>query len=295
MSKPALRVVFDTNVFSAAHFEVLEKSPMKALCSAGRIQPVYGHVFVEETLRAYGVATARKALLEKWLPFVAETVNRFCEDFVTIWHRELVQGRGRRTNIFMSTSKQRRLLNGLRAIPSDGTWRGLVGTQLERREEDQKRAEQRKISIEMRNEVVALRKTKQRGVRRRDNVPGLSNRAAEQYIDEEGRACIEANVPCFNPREVWARWARAKMDYPYFTTFVINMICMMDHAVNRTNEKIDLNAQADLDLMTHLLHADVLVSNETGFLKHAFGQIWLPQGKVLFASEQFAAHISKMV
>jgi len=64
---------------------------------------------------------------------------------------------------------------------------------------------------------------------------------------------------------------------------------------NRTNEKIDLNAQADLDLMTHLLHADVLVSNETGFLKHAFGQIWLPQGKVLFTSEQFAAHISKMV
>ena len=47
--------------------------------------------------------------------------------------------------------------------------------------------------------------------------------------------------------------------------------------------------------MTHLLHADVLVSNETGFLKHAFGQIWLPQGKVLFTSEQFAAHISKMV
>ena len=45
----------------------------------------------------------------------------------------------------------------------------------------------------------------------------------------------------------------------------------------------------------HLLHADVLVSNETGFLKHAFGQIWLPQGKVLFTSEQFAAHISKMV
>ena len=295
MSKPALRVVFDTNVFSDAHFETLEKSPIKALCRAGRIQPIYGHVFVEETLRAYGVNTARKALLEQWLPFIVETADRFCEDFETIWHRELVQGHGRKTNIFMSTRTQQRLLKGLRAIPSDGTWHGLVGTQVERRLEDQKRSEQRQISISMRNEVIALRRKKTEGARRKDEIPILSNSFSEQFIAEEGRAYIEANVPCFKPREVWARWNRAKMDYPYFTTFVINMICMLDHAVNRPNERIDLNAQADLDLMTHLLHADVLVSNETGFLRRAFDQIWRRQGKVLFSSEQFAAHISKMV
>lgn len=295
MSKPALRVVFDTNVFSAAHFKTIEKSPMKALCHAGRIQPVYGHVFIEETLRAYGVTTARQALLEQWLPFIADTVDRFCEDFVTIWRRELVQGHGRKTNIFMSTRTQQRLLNGLRAIPSDGTWHGLVGTQIERRLEDQKRAEQRQISLSMRDEVIALRRNKRERARKQDDVPARSNSFYEEILSEEGRAYIEANVPCVNPREVWKRWSREKMDYPYFTAFVVNMICMQDHAVNRPNEKIDLNAQADLDLMTHLLHADVLVSNETGFLRHAFDQIWRRQGKVLFTSEQFAAHIGKMV
>lgn len=39
-------------------------------------------------------------------------------------------------------------------------------------------------------------------------------------------------------------------------TFVINMLYIAHHAMTKPNDKIDLNAQADLNLMTHLLHAD---------------------------------------
>jgi len=53
--------------------------------------------------------------------------------------------------------------------------------------------------------------------------------------------------------------------------------------------------QADLDLMTHRLRADALVSNETGFLRNAFHDIWRPRGKVLFTSREFADFIRKLV
>ena len=36
-------------------------------------------------------------------------------------------------------------------------------------------------------------------------------------------------------------------------------------------------AQPDLDIMTHLLHADMFVSNEAGFAKKAFNDIWTPR------------------
>jgi hypothetical protein len=46
--------------------------------------------------------------------------------------------------------------------------------------------------------------------------------------------------------------------------------------------------------MTHLLRADALVSNETGFLRYAFDDLWRPKGKVLFNSQQFVAFLEKI-
>lgn len=66
------------------------------------------------------------------------------------------------------------------------------------------------------------------------------------------------------------------------------------YAATRPNDKIDLNAQADLDLMTHLLWADAVVSNETGFLRSAFDDLWRPKGKVIFTSTEFAKFIEKL-
>ena len=120
-------------------------------------------------------------------------------------------------------------------------------------------------------------------------------RFAERELDRSGREFIEALVECRDPKAVANRWSRDKAAYPYFTTFVANMTYMGYCAATRPNDKIDLNAQADLDLMTHLLRADALVSNETGFLRNAFNEIWRPRGKVLFTSQEFATFIKKLV
>ena len=72
------------------------------------------------------------------------------------------------------------------------------------------------------------------------------------------------------------------------------MLYIVHHATTKSNDKIDLNAQADLDLMTHLLHANALVSNEAGFLHQAFEDLCRPRGKVIFTSQQFVDFIQKL-
>lgn len=292
MSKPVLRVVFDTNAFMPATFDLLANGPLERLCKSGRIQPIYGHVFLEETFRAYGAERRRDDLINKWIPFITSTVDRFCNDFLEIWHEELVQGRGRKTNIFMRPARQQKLIARLANVPLDGSWRAFHESRDERGIEDDKRAAQREVSKDIRQEVADWKTAVRYDAKRHGQANFERYLSAE--LDHAGRAFIEPLVRCWNPRAVGDRWSKDKDAYPYFTTFVKNMAYISFCAATRPNEKIDLNAQADLDLMTHLLRADVVVSNETGFLRSAFDDLWRPNGKVLFTSQEFAAFLAKL-
>lgn len=294
MSKALLRVLFDTNTFQPDQFELLANGPLVHLCKIGRILPVYGHVFLEEMWRSYGNEGKRAHLVERWIPFIVDTVDRFCEDFITIWQRELVQGHGRKTNIFMWPRNQRNLLRNLQHGPADGSWKAWHATQNERAVEDSKRSSQREVSKGIRQEVADWRKAVGYSERKHGKVIPFKE-FAKREIDRSGRQFIAALVECHAPEAVADRWSRDKSAYPYFTTFVENMTYMGYYAATRPNDGIDLNAQADLDLMTHLLRADALVSNETGFLRNAFNDIWRPRGKVLFTSQEFADFIKKVV
>lgn len=287
-----LRIVFDTNAFTPDKFDLIKQSPMRSLCKSGRIIPIYGHVFLEETFRAYGAENKRQDLVQRWLPFILDTVYRFCDDFIGIWHKELVQGRCLKTNIFMDPRDQAVLLSRLPHIPLDGSWRAWHNSKQAWEVEDAKRFAQRETSKTIRKEIADWRKAvnyspKKHGVVRLDKF-------LEKELDQAGLEFLPALVKCADPHAVAAQWVRSKKQYPYFTHFVINMLYIAHHAAAEHNDKIDLNAQADLDLMTHLLHADVLVSNETGFLRKAFDDLWRPRGKVIFTSEQFAAFTQRL-
>lgn len=292
MSGQPLRVVFDTNAFMPSNFAVLAEGPFLALCGSKRIEPIYGHVFLEETFRAYGQASKRDDLINKWIPLIGSTVGRFCKDFISIWHEELVRGRGAKANIYMDLREQKNLLANLQRIPLDGSWPAFHLSANERAAEISKREAQRDTSVSIRQEVAQWRKEVNYDPRKH-GTPNFERYSASE-IDHAGRVFIRAQVKCSNPDQVASRWSRNKEAYPYFTMFVRNMLYICFCAATKTNTKIDLNAQADLDLMTHLLRADALVSNETGFLRSAFEDIWRPRGKVLFTSEQFANFIDKL-
>lgn len=179
-----------------------------------------------------------------------------------------------------------------RQMAPDGTWRGLEETRPEREAESKIRTAQRETSKAMRLEAAERRRAQSTRVNRHLTVS--ARRAFDAEVDRAGRAFIEAQVPCSDHRAVASRWARAKHAYPYFTAFVVNMIYMAYYAIDRPNDRIDINAQADLDLMTHLLHADAIVSNETGFLRNAFAELWATKGKVIFTPDEFVTYIGKL-
>lgn len=105
---------------------------------------------------------------------------------------------------------------------------------------------------------------------------------------------IERHIAPSNWRAVSTRWHRDPAAYRYFTQFVENMVYKEALFVSDPSAPIDLNAQPDLDLMTFLLDADVFVTNEKGFARRAFEDIWRPRGKVLFTSAEFAKLLASM-
>jgi hypothetical protein len=192
-------------------------------------------------------------------------------------------GKGRKANIFLSPRCQRVLVAQLTEIPLCGNWQVWLESQEERNADHAKRKKQREISTCIRMEVSEKIRTE---VSKYDGFDWKTFRA--ESVDRFGRELICSLIPCVDKQALAFKWSRAKSQYPYFTMFVDNMLYCAAFAATKPNARIDLNAQADLDLMTHLLHADVLVSNETGFLRSAFDDLWRPQGKVIFSSQEFA-------
>jgi len=174
-------------------------------------------------------------------------------------------------------------------IPLDGTWHAWHASKAERDVENDKRAAQRKVSTGIRAEVADWKKA----VRYQPNKHGVPDfgRFVRTEIDHAGREFIESLIKAKNKAAIADRWERSKSFYPYFTQFVYNMLYISHYAMTKPNAPIDLNAQADLNVMAHLLHAEVLVSNETGFLRTAFEEIWKPQGKVLMSGPEFLQYL----
>ncbi|MBM3358669.1 MAG: hypothetical protein FJY54_13205 [Betaproteobacteria bacterium] len=249
-------------------------------------------MFIEETLRAYGAAGKRDFLVNRWLPFIVATCESICNHFNSIFHEELVRGRGPHARRLLAPKDYARFKTRLPHIPLDGTWHAWHASKVERDIEDGKRAAQREISKDIRAEVADWKKA----VGYQPNKHGLPN--FEKYvrteIDHAGREFVGALIKAKDVAAIACRWSRNKAFYPYFTEFVFDMLYMAYYAMTKPNAPIDLNAQADLNVMAHLLHADVLVSNEKGFLRTAFDEIWKPRGKVLMTGPAFLDYLGRL-
>ncbi|MFZ6644457.1 hypothetical protein ACO0LO_01970 [Undibacterium sp. TJN25] len=287
-----LRVVFDTNVFQKDSFELLEQSPFRQLVEEGLVNVIYSHIFQEEIFKAYRIDAKRDDLLNKWIPYVLNTSDRLCNDFVHIWEDELINNRKHQTPIYMPPKDYGALRRNVRALPPDGSWHGFERARQDLDENDRKRKAQNREWRAIRQAVKDWRRAPENAANKHARSE-LVDIMKTEFIPF-GRSFIKHHFKHRSPIGLAARWARSPSAYPYFSQFVRNMVYMGYYAAMRDNDKIDLNAQADLDLMTHLLHADVLVSNETKFMRLAFRDLWESKGKLFFNTEQFVQHVASI-
>jgi len=68
----------------------------------------------------------------------------------------------------------------------------------------------------------------------------------------------------------------------------------LGYYAGHVEQAIDKNAQADLNLLSLLLNADIVVSNERRFLRTAFQELWAPHGKTLFTVPEFVEFMKKL-
>ncbi len=285
-----LRVVCDSNVFTPQDFDVIDRSPMRELCARGRIVPIYSGTFIDELAWAYSREKARADLLTHWLPFVIETGAGFHEHLPVVWHRELVQGLGVKASTFMDARQRQNIIEAFKGARADGSW-DLVAEARSDRERDLERLRaQREMSKDIRAEIADAVRSRSLASAHR-TVP---RRVREKLELDFGRDVIERLVAPENGLAVFDRWQRSRKSYRYFDQFVANMIYKQVLFATDGAAPIDLNAQPDLDLMTFLLDADAFVTNEQGFARRAFDDLWRPKGKAIFTSEEFAAFLHRL-
>ena len=188
--------------------------------------------------------------------------------------------------MYMRPSKYRSVVQELKHIPADGSWQVLHTAAIEIQSECLRKKARRDNSLEMRAEVRKLAKEGGIAKHLRQGV-GLVKEESEHLMKMLGPSLIKRFVSPNNWRPISNQWMRNTDSSPFFTQFVKNaifqeMLFITDHSV-----RVDMNAQADLDILTCLLQADVLVTNESGFMRTAFEHIWRPRGKVIFTSDEF--------
>jgi Cft2 family RNA processing exonuclease len=211
---------------------------------------------------------------------------------LSIWRKELVHGHGLKANERVSPRNQSRLLDILTQIPKDGSWDLHAEVAPEWKHEKAKFERRRVNTLDMRREVATLMRERQVPIPKNFS---LSPSCKSQLATEAGLVVIQKFlVPGDRSLGTFQIWSQNRNNFPYFTQFVDNFVYQEVLAMTIQNIEVDRNAQIDLDILTHLLRSDIVVTNEKGFMKRAFDDLWRPKGKVLFTSADFAAHLQQM-
>jgi len=286
-----MRVVFDSNAFRPETFSKLKNSTLIKRTKAGSVIPMYGPVFLDETVNAFESERKRQLLINDWIPFILATVHRFVDERDEILHRELIQGHGQKTNIYMPRKAHENVVSVLKNVPVTGTWQYWEKSRRDREIAQQKQDRNFDLYRTTRNNVNKKRKETSSNA-------SLLPSTFPQYVNEEllksGRVLLSyflKSAKAKYPEAILDRWAKSPHDYPYSTIFVSNMLYLAFYTT-KPNDPLDRNADADLHIMLNLLHGDILVSDETRFLKTAFNDMWRPKGKTLLTVEEFVTMIS---
>lgn len=294
--KPTFRVIFDRSAFHGSNFESLRDSSLKRLCGAGIIAVFHTPNFLNETLGAFGAR--RETVWQEHLRFAVEVCNGgiFLEK-EEIWHEELMSGRGQLARRLLPKRPSRRfdsaprVLAKLAAKAATGDlsveWRE---TQAARDEAYEKTLNQRLTATGMRQEVAkAMREGGVKG-----NLSDASFPNFRRSTRKELGAELMPIVSKTRASKLASMWFQNQSRYPYYSAFVDGLQYSLFRAAAEHERSIDRNAQADFEQLGYLTWADMIVTNETKFMRDAFDVIWRPRGKRIETAQGFAELVGKL-
>jgi hypothetical protein len=114
----------------------------------------------------------------------------------------------------------------------------------------------------------------------------------QTFITFTGEELIKKKVTLLQEKsKIIDNWKNNKNKYPFFTFWVKGILYAVYHAINRPNAKIDPNAQPDIEQLDFLQWVDIIVSDDTKFMKYAFDEFYNTT-KIFYSSSEFAEYIN---
>ncbi|WNC88724.1 hypothetical protein RI103_13530 [Paraburkholderia sp. FT54] len=280
-----LRITFDRSALHRERFAQVRESGIVQLVSEGKLAVVHSGIFLTETLELYNRKDRREELREQ-IDFLHEICNGgIFRDSVDIWTDELIRDFALGTPCLTTKEEESRVWQRAMKGIRQASWNHWHATRPMRDQEFVKKAKQRSLYAEIRK-VAAEEAKRQHLGRALSSYPFEEHR--RQAFDFLGRDVIQGQFVSRRIEEVQDRWCANKALYPYFTSFVEGLLYASYYAAVKQNSAIDDNSQADIDLLTFLNHADVVVSSDTRFFTAAFEELWKPKGRVLVSPENLA-------
>jgi hypothetical protein len=291
-----MRVIFDRSAFHGERFEALARSPLQQIVRGDRIRVFHTPIFIEETISTFGSA-GPSGDWRRHLAFALQICNGgVFDEKMDIWRREIVEGRGPLARYLMSErlrkhgSKVHLLQRLSDAVRTGDLGREWDDTQSMREESHQKKKNQKALARDIRADIsTAIREG-------RITAP-IRAASFKHFRDSEfirtGRHLMRL-VDARRQGLLADQWERRPDHCPFYSAFVEGVLYSVHHAAVEHNKPIDDNAQGDYEQLAYLTWADMIVSDDTRFLRDAFEVIWKPRGKRLETSESFAALVARL-
>jgi hypothetical protein len=283
---PSPRVILDRSALHGSTFQAFVESRLSDHCRAGKLQVYHPPVFLKETLALYSRKDRRMELLNQVMFSESIGVAGVFRDSVDIWEDELIRDRGPATPYLTSAEEEQLLWTRIKKGVSRANWAAWNATISDRDLEFDKKAAQRRLYSTIRSETAQ---------RIKREAPGS---LLSQYSFAEHRNCnlrslgttlIATQFDKIDTRHLERRWFEEMDRYPMFTSFIEGILYAGYFAAVRPNDRIDTNSQADVELLTFLNFADIVVSADTRFFRAAFEEIWSIRGKRLMSPTTFLA------
>jgi hypothetical protein len=199
---------------------------------------------------------------------------------------------------FLSPADQRIWEQNIRGVIAGGTARPEVmeRVNVEVRKEKERATKLRKIGVQIRDDVSRQFKAASPGKKLSEvDVRGAWDSILQTHLDRFGEGLIiRKHIYQAGRRSVaLKRWAEERGRCPYFTSWAKGLLYLQFYAARYPNLKIDGHGQADIEHLIYLEHADVLVSEETTFLRQAFLDLYEQRGKRYWTLDELARWASE--
>jgi hypothetical protein len=293
-SIPNTKVILDRSAFHGNNFTKLADSKLLELTQRNIIRVHHTNIFLEETMGLYQKESNRK-IFNLQLPFILNICNgKWFHAREEMWDAALLKDGRKRANVYVPDEERRNTEEVLRNHLSNNTeilelTNGFSAKRVER----EKQEAQLKFFQSMRDDVAKLRTSIKSSANR---IPPTARDFIRIHLNNVGFELIRRIDKITDPHSVYRKWRLNKKHYPMFTAFAEGYLYSAYYAMVEAGiaqgKKIDRNSQADIEQLTYLSKADLLVSCDQKFMFDAFNVLWANKGKRFMTTDEFVTYLT---